>query len=114
MGITAAYEDSATIGGTEYSLPNDGTTLTPITVDGCYQWWIDFNGLTAVADEYEVRVYEKVTSGGTQRVIYGPISINKPEVLVIPSLLLLHGWDVTVKKIAGTDRTIGWSGRQVT
>jgi hypothetical protein len=33
--------------------------------------------------------------------------------LVIPSLILMHGWDFTVDKIAGTDRSISGSIRKV-
>lgn len=113
MALSAAYEDSATISTSEYSLPGDAAGVTAQTADGVYQAFIDFNAITAVADEFEVRIYEKVTSGGTQRVVWGPVSINKPEVLVTPALMLLHGWDITVDKIAGTDRSIGWSIRQV-
>jgi hypothetical protein len=112
VALTAAFENSATISTAEYSLPNNSTTLTPITDDGVYQALVDFNAITAVADEFEVKVYEKVNAGGTQHVIYGPVSITKPEVLVIPSLALLHGWDVTVKRTAGTDRSIVWSIRK--
>lgn len=113
MGITAPYEDSASIGGTEYSLPNDSTTLTPITVPGVYQSYIDFTAMGA-GDQYQIKVYEKILSGGSQKILYESVlSGVQPEAFVIPSLILIHGWDVTVKKLAGTDRTIGWSIRQV-
>lgn len=114
MAITAPYENSATISTTEYSLPNNGTTLTPITVDGVYQVFIDLNALT-LTEVYELRIYEKVTSAGAQRLvsvatIQGPLA--QPG-YVTPSMIFLHGWDVTLKKISGTDRSIGWSIRQV-
>jgi hypothetical protein len=32
---------------------------------------------------------------------------------VAPSLILLHGWDVTMTKVSGTGRTIEWSIRKV-
>lgn len=113
MAISAAYENSASISTTEYSLPNNSTGLTPITVDGVYQTMIDFAAMLA-GDEYEVKVYEKVNSGGTQRVMYYNKLIGAQTYpLTIPSLILLHGWDVTVKKLAGTDRSIVWSIRQV-
>lgn len=113
MGITAPYEDSASIGGTEYSLPNDSTSLTPITVDGVYQAFIDFTDMAA-GDQYQVKVYETIISGGSQELLYeATITGVQTQAFVIPSIILLHGWDVTVKKLAGTDRTIGWSIRQV-
>jgi len=34
-------------------------------------------------------------------------------VFVTPSLLLIHGWDMTLLKVAGTDRAIDWSIRAV-
>lgn len=113
MAITALYDDSATIGTTEYSLPNDSTTLTPITTDGVIQALIDVANMAA-GDQYQIKVYEKVTSGGSQRVLIdATLEGPQPGPFVTPSFVLMHGWDVTVKKLAGTDRSIGWSIRQV-
>jgi hypothetical protein len=114
MAITAAYESSASIGTTEYSLPNSSTTLTPITVDGVYQVFLDLANMVA-GDQYELKLYEKVTSGGSQRLIDTFIftgAQSKPA-FVAPSMIFLHGWDVTLKRLTGSDRTIGWSIRQV-
>lgn len=113
MPITAAYENSATIGTTPYSLPNNSATLTPITVDGVYQVFIDLAAMT-VAEQYEIKVLEKVTSGGSQREIFKAIITGAQAASwVSPSLILMHGWDVVLTKLAGTDRSIGWSIRQV-
>lgn len=113
MAISEAYANSATISTTEYSLPNNSTTLTPITTDGVYQVFIDVANMAA-GDEYLIKIYEKVTSGGSQRVVYQATLVGaQPGPFVSPSLILLHGWDVTAKKISGTDRSLGWSIRQV-
>lgn len=113
MAITAAFEDAATIGTTEYSLPNDSTTLTPQTDDGVYQVFLDLSAMAA-GDQYQLRVYEKVQASGSQLVVYEAIITGAmATTYVFPSLVLLHGWDVTVKKLAGTDRSIGWSIRKV-
>lgn len=114
MAITAAYENTATISTTEYSLPNNSTTLTPITADGIYQVFIDFNALT-VTEVYELKFYEKVVSAGSQRLVMTATiaGVQGQPCYVTPSLIFLHGWDVTLKKISGTDRSIGWSIRQV-
>lgn len=113
MAISEAYSGSATISTTEYSCPNNSTTLTPITVDGVYQTMFDTATMTA-GDQYRFRVYEKVTSGGTQRVAYEAILTGSmADCYIMPSLILMHGWDVTILKLAGTDRSIGWSIRQV-
>lgn len=113
MAITEAYSGTATIGTTTYSLPNASTTLTPIAVDGVYQVALDLSNVT-LGDRYEVVVLEKITSGGSQLAIYTAIvSGDAANTLVMPSLILMHGWDVQVTKLAGTDRSIGWSIRQV-
>jgi len=114
MAISEAYTSSATISTTEYSLPNNSTTLAAITTDGVYQVFLDLAALTTT-EEYLIQVKEKVTSGGTQRVVYSAtvVGLQSAPAWVSPSLILMNGWDVTVKKVAGTDRSIGWSIRQV-
>lgn len=113
MALTEAFTGSATIGTTEYSCPNASTTLTPRTEDGVYQAWFDTANI-AIGDQYQFRIYERITSGGTQRIAYEAILTGSmADSWVFPSLMLLHGWDVTIRKLAGTDRSIGWSIRQV-
>jgi hypothetical protein len=106
------FEGSATIGTAEYSLPAATTTGVPTaqTDDGAMQSWIDFSALTAAADVFEVKVYEKATASATQRTIL-TIRVDTPRVVVLPAFKVAHGWDVTVKKISGTDRAIVWSLR---
>lgn len=114
MALSAAYENAATISTAEYSLPNAGTVLTPITVDGVYQLFLDVSALVA-ADQYELKLYEKVQAAGTQRVCETWFfdGVQGSPHFVSPTIILLHGWDFTMKRIAGSDRSIGWSIRQV-
>jgi hypothetical protein len=114
MAITEYKAGSATIGVTEYSLVTPGTTLASDTTDGVFQVFIDFSTL-ASGDEYQIAVKEKTTSGGSQGVIFRATvaGVQGSPIWVSPSLILMHGWDVTVDKIAGTDRSISWSIRQV-
>jgi hypothetical protein len=66
------------------------------------------------SESYNLTVKEKVTSTGSQKDIYGLyLEGTQPSPVVLPSLILMHGWDVTVTKTAGTDRAISWSIRQV-
>lgn len=107
--------DSATISTTEYSLPADTTTGVPTsqTTDGVFQFFIDFANMIA-GDQYEVKLYEKTDSGGTQRLVETWVftgAQGKP-MFVMPSLILGEGWDVTVKRLAGSDRTVAWSIRK--
>jgi hypothetical protein len=107
--------DSASISTSEYSLPADTTTSVPTsqTGDGVYQFFIDFANMVA-GDQYRVRIYEKYDAGGTQRLAEEWIltgAQSKP-LFVTPSLILGEGWDCTVLRLAGSDRTIAWSIRK--
>jgi hypothetical protein len=110
MGI-ALVSDSATIGTTEYYLASDSTSKTSQTADAVLQVWIDFAAMTA-AETYQVKVYEKINT--VERVAYvSTLTGVQAGPLVTPSLVVGEGWEVSVKKIAGTDRAIGWSLRTV-
>jgi hypothetical protein len=112
--ITENFQDAATVGTTEYFLASDSTTATYQTTDGVYQLWLELNNL-ANGDEYQVRVYEKISSGGTARIaMEWTISHAQTQPLwVTPSLMLIHGWEFSLTKLAGTDRSIAWSIRSV-
>lgn len=113
MAITEAYSGTAAIGVTEFSAPNNSTTLTPITIDGVYQVFLDVSDMVA-GDQLQIRIYEKCRSVDTQRIIYESIlSGAQGDMWVSPSLILLHGWDVTLDTLAGTSITVNWSIRQV-
>jgi hypothetical protein len=113
MAITEAYTENALIGSTEYSLTNDSTTIAAQTADGVYQVFID-TGNMAAGDQFRIKIKEKVYSGGTQRDIYAAVLTGAmTDNWVSPSLILMHGWDVTIQKLAGTDRTFYWSIRKV-
>jgi hypothetical protein len=114
MTIAALFEDSATIGTTEYSLTNDSTTLAAQTSDGIVQTFLDLSALT-VTETYSIKVYEKVAAAGTQRKCreYTVSGVQSNPHFIIDSFIGMHGWDISVTKIAGTDRSIGWSIRVV-
>jgi len=115
MAITEAYSGTAAIGTTEYSAPNAANydINTPITADGVYQVFLDVSDMVA-GDQLQIRVYEKVRSADTQRVVYESVlSGAQADIWVSPSLILLHGWDVTLDTLAGTSITVNWSIRKV-
>ena len=113
--MAVLYENSASISTTEYSLPNNTNynSSNVKTDTGSIQLWLDLNTLIA-GDQFELKIYEKVVSGGTVRlvdtwVLDGPQA--KPH-QVFMWLGVEHGWDYTLKRIAGADRTIAWSIRR--
>ena len=112
MAITYT-NNSASIGTTEYSIAVPGTPA-PQTTDGVFQFYLDFANMAA-GDQYRIRLYEKYDAAGTQRLIEEWIltgAQSKP-MLAMPTFVLGEGWDVTVTKLAGTDRTIYWSIRKI-
>lgn len=112
MAISEAYSGTASISTTEFSCPNNSTTLTPVTADGVYQVFLDTSDMVA-GDQLQIRIYEKCRSADTQRIIYEAVLTGAmAETWVSPSLILLHGWDVTLDALAG-DITVNWSIRQV-
>lgn len=114
MAISEAYAGTETVTTSEWSLTTDTAGPDVDTNDGVYQAFLDLNALLK-GDVYEFKVYEKVGSASTQRVILTVRFANAQTnpVWVTPSLILLHGWDMTLKKISGTDRAIDWSIRKV-
>lgn len=114
MPISEAFTGTETVSTTEWSLTTDTSGPDTTTTDGVYQIFLDLNALAA-GDVFEFKVYEKVLSSSTQRLIFVArfAGVQGSPVWASPSLILLHGWDVTLKKISGTDRAIDWSIRQV-
>lgn len=113
MAITLV-NNSATIGVTEFWLASNSTTKTDQTEDAILQVWIDF-GAMAAGDVYEWRVVEKVNAG-TQRNAIEPQRLlgTQSSPVIITGLVVGDGWEIGVKKISGTDRSIAWSLRKVT
>lgn len=114
MAITEAFAGSETVGTTEWSLTTDTGGPDVETSDGVFQAFLDVNALV-FGDEFEFKVYEKAQSTDTQRVVYRAYicDAQSDPVFVCPALVLMNGWDMTLKKLAGTDRTITWSIRKV-
>lgn len=112
MALVEPYDlDGVTVGATELSIVSGTTTLQNVTTDGIYHLWLDANTM-AKGDYFRWKVYEKVISTGTKRVVFSMTLGNaQSEPLVTPPLMLLHGWDMTIQKIAGTDRAFDASIR---
>jgi hypothetical protein len=113
MAITFT-NDSASISTTEYYLASDSTTPTYQTTDGIYQLFLDLNALAA-GDQFRVRLYEKYDSGGTARLVEEWIlsgAQSKPG-WISPAFTLGEGWEWSILRLAGSDRTIPWSIRKI-
>lgn len=113
MAITQAYTGTATVNTTELSLITGTNTLSSSTDVGVFQVFIDTSAMAA-GDEYLIQIKEKITSAGTQQVIYSATLEGKQSTpFVAPTLVLMNGWDVTLDQILGTARSFSWSIRKV-
>ena len=120
MAISEFTTGTKAVDPTEWSIADTSTTngeaystATPLTTDGVYQLFLDVSDMIA-GDELQIRIYEKCRSGDTQRIVYQSnlAGAQAQPIWVSPSLILLHGWDMTLDAIAGTI-TVLWSIRSV-
>lgn len=114
MPIAEYAAGTETVTTTEWSITTDTAGPDAQTDDGVYQALLDLSALAA-GDVFEFRAYEKVQAAGTQRGVFTAsfAGAQHDPVWVSPTLVLLHGWDMTIKKISGTDRAIEFSVRRV-
>lgn len=114
MAVTEAYSGTETVSTTEWSLTTDTAGPDVDTTAGTYQCLLELNNL-ADGDQFEFRIYEKVLSSSTQRIIMRQLFVNaqgtNDAIWVSPPIMLMHGWDMTLLKTVGTDRAISWSIR---
>ena len=113
MAITEAFAGTEAVAGTEWSLTTDTSGPDLETSDGVFQVFMDLSDMVA-GDQLQIRIYEKAQSTDTQRVLYEAVLVGAQTqlVYVLPALILLHGWDITLKALAGTI-TVTWSIRKV-
>jgi hypothetical protein len=113
MAITELYTGTEAVSTTEHSLTTDTAGPDADTTDGTIQAWLDVSDMIA-GDQLQIRIYEKVRSGDTQRIVYEAIltGAQSQPIWVSPALMMLHGWDITCDALAGTI-TVNWSIRSV-
>ena len=110
IGMTAG---SASIGTTEYFIISASTTATYQTTDVVLQVFVSLANMAA-GDQYQITVYEKVNAGTATAVSVSVPTGAQSTLWVSPSLIVGEGYEIGIKKIAGTDRTINWSYRTAT
>jgi hypothetical protein len=118
MALSTVYTfTGVTVGTTEYDLTSNSTTIQNRTTAGIYQLFLDCNAITST-ERYRLRIYEKATSGSTQRVVQEVLLIGPQTaepIYVTPALYLNEGWTFTLARLntGGTDRAFSWSIRSV-
>lgn len=113
MAWTEVYTGTEAVGATEHSCTTDTSGPDADTTAGVFVLFLDLSDMVA-GDRLEIKAYEKVRSGDTQRLIWTRIldGAQADPIFVSEPLPLKHGWDYTLKATAGTI-TVLWSVRQV-
>lgn len=115
MAITIeAFTGTEDISTTEHSLTTDTDGPDVETDAGVFQPVLDLNALAA-GDTFRFAVYATCRTGDTQRLAYTAefTGVQATPLWFGPPLLFGIGWDMTLVKVAGTDRTINWRISQV-
>lgn len=114
MAAILFTDGSASITGTEYFLASNSTSQTPQTNKCELTVVLDFVNMIA-GDQYRIRIYERVDGGtGAQQVIYeSTVTGVQAQLVVLPPLVVGDNWEVSLKRISASSRTIQWSLRQV-
>jgi len=115
MAITVAYElDNVTVGVTPISLVSGTTTVNDTAESGVFQIWIDTTNM-AKADEFLITLSEKVeATGGARRTFLTQTLLGvQAHNWVSPTFVLMHGWNVTLTRIAGADRAFDANIRKI-
>jgi len=104
---------TATIGTSEFFLASNSVTPTYQTVQCALQPWIDLSNMAA-GDEYAIRLYEKINGGSVRLIeLWTRAGAQAKPGFTIPSVIVGEGWEISVQKVSGTDRSISWSLRKV-
>jgi hypothetical protein len=113
MALAESYTGSETVSTTEWDLISDSSSLSSLTTKAWVSGIIDLSGL-AVGDVFDLRIYDKVYAGESQKLL-DRIALTKysgPLYHIIP-VELFNGWTLTLKRAAGSDAPIKWSLRTV-
>ena len=113
MALAESFQNSATISTTQFFLAANSTTQgSGQSTDVMVQCFLDLS-LLAAGDEYRIRAWDAISSAGTAQIIAEWVvgGAQAEPIWPSPTLILMHKWDFSVTKLAGTDRSIAWSIR---
>ena len=108
--MAIVYEfDNVTVGTTELSLVSGNTTLQ--SVDGFAHRDLFIVGASlTTSDLFEIRIYGSPTNTHAQVQNGVAIPMRGPNAtLVLPFIRMAYKFDMTIKKVSGTDRAFSWS-----
>jgi hypothetical protein len=106
---THTSQTALSVSTTELSLISGTSSLQNDNTAGAYQLSLDASNMVK-GDEFVIRVYKAVRSGGTKRVFFQAVlSDAQSQLFVMPAVMLLYSWDFTIQRTAGADRAFDTS-----
>lgn len=110
---TFATNTALSISTTEISVVSGTSTLATDTTDGVFCCRVDLTNM-AKGDRFVLKMYETARASGTKRVVDTWTFLgDRSDVVITEPVLLLNGWDFTLIRQAGADRTFDCSIIQV-
>jgi hypothetical protein len=109
MTVSSHAAGSATIGTSEWSLTTNTAGPDSDTTAGGFQVFLDLGNL-ANGDTFEFRVYETINSNQVviNKEVFNDAQGTDGRGWEGEAHSLRVGWDMTLKKTAGSDRSIAW------
>lgn len=109
MAITVNTAGSQSVSTTEFFLASVSTTATYQTTTCSFQAYINFSAMLA-GDQFRVRVYRKINSTVTTLEDTTLNGVQSTPYITTPYLAggSAASWEISIIKVAGTDRTITW------
>ena len=110
--VGEAFSGSGVVTVNELSLTTGSTDLGQQSTPGCYLVFVDCSQMQA-GDQYRLRCLEKTDGAAApQREVWSDVLTGPQGCLELEQrFALMHGWDFTLQKLAGVDRTFRWSIR---
>jgi hypothetical protein len=110
VSITTTEKSITVTGGADFVA---GVPFARIDI-GIYRPFVDFVGTMQKGDEFWIRVYEKIRTGGTARLLFPPAILHGVQTTpwMPPAIELGIGFDISVQRVLGANRNCDWSIRR--
>lgn len=110
--IVESYTLSAvSVTGTELSITNGDTSIQSQTGKKVISIFVSDRGNMTAADTFALYLREKIDGGTQRQKLLAEIAGVQGGPLVTPAFIVGDGWDVTLKKLVGTNRAFDASIR---
>jgi len=106
LTIPAYTLNAVTIGTTEWSITTNTAGPDNDTTDGHFDLFVGVPAAATYADLFEVALYETINAVQYKLDAFPFRGNGAAYGIAYPGLTLGIGWDMTIKKLSGTDRAL--------